>query len=177
MGVYNLDNLKLGAWDVTWGSFFAGAVDSVTPTIEMMLKEKRVGSLGPVDLGHWIMGLSGMIVTSHREITAEQYQALMPWWTSGSVPLLPQTFHKDLYDYAQLLKLHPNELSAGTTTLDLNLLKAVPKKVTPPDRNGDTPDVIKVEWAFYPDRSLLTTGSPVLAYGYVGAPPSPPPPP
>ncbi|QOV90886.1 hypothetical protein [Humisphaera borealis] len=169
MNTYDIANLKLGAWDVTWGSTEFGAVDDVTPTLDLILKEKRVGSLGPIDLGHWILGLGGMIVTNFREITAAQYQALFPWWTSGSIPLQPSGLNTDLYSYAALLKLHPNEIAEATTTFDINLLKAVPKKVTPPNRNGDVPDVVRVEWQFYPDRAQLGT---IKAYGYIGAPPS-----
>jgi hypothetical protein len=172
----NLDNLKLGAYDVTWKSNFLGAVDSVEPNMDLVLKEKRVGSLGAIDVGHWILGLTGTIVTNHREITAANWQKVMPWWSSGSIPMVPTDWHKDLYEYAGLLTLHPRELGA-TTTFDLSFLKAAPRKVTPPPRNGDNPDVLKVEWVFYPDRSVFGTGSPLLSYGFVGAVPPPPPPP
>lgn len=165
-------DLTLCAWDVSWNGVDLGYVDDVDPTgLEPILEEKKVGSLGDIVLGHWIIGLKGMIKSQHRQLPVTFYQAVSPWWSSGDIALTPALWHKDFYDYAQKLVLHPNHIAAGTKTLDITLLKAVPM-FKPPKRNNKPPELVEINWLLYPDRSqLVTSGSLIAAFGYIGAGP------
>lgn len=158
-------------YDVTWGTLDLGAVDAVKPDLKLKLAEKKVGSIGDIVVGHWIIGLEGTITVEAREVDLVQLQGLMPWYTSGSIPLTPATWHKDLYDYAAKLTIHPNDLPILTLTQDITLLKAVPM-IRPAERDGVKPDVLNIEFSFYPDRAqLVTSGSLLTAFGYIGAAP------
>ncbi|MGB7157120.1 MAG: hypothetical protein WBD40_03575 [Tepidisphaeraceae bacterium] len=168
---YDVTRIRLGNYDLKWGSYDFGLMDKVKPDIRMKTLPKKAGSIGDVELGEWIIGLEGTISGEVREIDVVTYQKLMPWWVSGDISLLPAVWHKDLYDYAAKLVLHPNDLPALTTTQDITLLKAVGMFV-PAERDGGTPDKMMATFKFYPDRAqLVTSGSLLLAYGYIGAGP------
>jgi len=165
---YDFTRLRLGNYDCTWNAVAMGAVDKVTPNLELITKEKKVGSLGNLVIGHWIIGLGGDITCEFREVDLTHFQKMMPWYVSGNIPLVPATWHKDLYDYAATLILHPNDLPAATLTQDVVLTKCVPMFKFP-DRDGENPDKPAVKFMFYPDRSQLTVaGAPVLSYGTFG---------
>jgi hypothetical protein len=173
MSVYNPSRFRApSTYDLTWGSVFMGAADEVDPSgLEIETKEIKVGSMGQVPIGEWIIRLKGTLKAMLREIDIAQIQALMPWYTSGSIPLLPATFHKDMYAYAQILTVHPQDVSG--TAEDITLLKAVPTFKKPKRKGDDEATALETEWRFWPDRAQLTTaGSPVLAYGYIGPVPS-----
>src|SRR3954468_14701573 len=162
LNVYDASRRRFTAYDVKWGSVVLGSVANVEPKIEMVTKPIQLGSLGDVDVGEWIVGLKGTIDMALEEIDLTQFQTLMPWYTSGSIPLMPTTWHKDLYAYAQALVLHPTDLPAATLTQDLTLLKALPK-FTPPKRDSRNDEVLNVSWKFFPDRSqLVNQASPLL---------------
>lgn len=166
----DLTKTRLGNYDPSWtaagGSLWAmGFVDRVTPNITIVTKDIKVGSVGDVVLGKRIIAVTGTVRIEAREVDLTAYQKLMPWYSSGSIPLNPATIHKDLYDYAGLLTLHPTDVSG--TGQDLSLVKAVPL-ITPMDRNGNDDDRVIVDFHFFPDRTQL----PTLVYGYVGPVPS-----
>lgn len=173
---YDRTRLRLGNYDVSWtkagGSLVSfGLCDKITPDLELVTLPKKAGSIGDVALGEWIIDVRGTIKTELREIDLTTLQNLCPWYTSGSISLIPATWHKDVYDYAGLLTLHPNDIATATTTQDLNLLKAFPT-FKPMARDGITPDKIEVTWRFFPDLSqLVSTIPPLLVYGYWGTPP------
>ena len=165
---YDFSRLRLGNYDVVWNSVFMGATDKVNPDFTLKLKEKKVGSLGDIVIGHWILGLEGKVTCEFREVDKTAMQKVMPWYTSGNIPLVPATWHKDLYDYAQTLILHPSDLAEATVDQDLAFTKTVPI-YRPMERDGETPDKIIIDFMLYPDRSQLTTGgAPVLTYGNYG---------
>lgn len=170
---YDISRLTLADYDCKWkkagGAYVVlGAVDKVTPDIQIIKKPKKVGSVGDVELGHWIIGLQVQITTEMREIDRTQFETLMPWFTSGNIPLVPTTWHKDTYDYAGPLVLHPNHLGVGTTTENIILYKAVPM-IRPADRDGVNDEKLIITWSAYPDRTQLNTGGALLLdYGRIG---------
>src|SRR5689334_5858058 len=162
----DLAKTRKGLYSVVWNAFDFGAIDSVEPDIELDTDELMVGSVGKVVLGRRIIALTGTIKVVAREIDAALFQKLNPWWSSGPIGLTPATIHKDLYDYAQLLTIHPNDVDAATTE-DINLLKAYPR-FKPMKRDGVKDDLVEVEFEFFPDRAQI----PALVYGYIGTPPA-----
>lgn len=172
---YNFTRLRLGNWDLRWTKAGGvlhdfGAVDKVTPDIEIVTVPKKVGSVGDVELGEWIVALKGTIRAELREIDLTTLQKLMPWWTTGNISLIPATWHQDLYDYAGLLTLHPSDLPTATVTEDVHFLKAVPM-FQPMARDGVAPDKLLATFKFYPDRAQLVAGAPLLSYGHIGTAP------
>jgi hypothetical protein len=164
---YNIARTRLCDWDVTWSSYSFGAVDKVTPDITIKTAPIKVGSVGDVELGSRVISVDGTVKVEMREIDLTALQGVMPWYTSGSIPLNPATVHEDMYSYAAILNLHPTDVASGTLTQDLNLLMAVPM-IQMMEADGKTDGKVLVTFKFYPDRSQL----PALVYGYVGAPPS-----
>jgi hypothetical protein len=160
---YNIARTRLGDWDICWNSVWLGSVDKVTVDLKLKLKPIKVGSMGDAVLGMRIIGLEGTVKAELREIDLTQYQNIIPW--SGTVTtalqLTPPVINADLYSYAHLLKLHPNDV--GDATQDINLAFATPT-FTPMSRDGVKDDLILAEWQFFPDRSQL----PVKYYGYIG---------
>lgn len=161
---------RLGNYDLSWtangGSLFAlGFVDKVTPDITIVTKDIKVGSIGDVVLGKRIIALTGLVRVECRELDLTAYQKLMPWYTSGAIPLNPATINKDLYDYAGLLTMHPTDVSG--TAQDISLVKAVPV-IHQPDRDGVADDKMIVDFHFFPLRTSL----PTLVYGYIGPVPA-----
>lgn len=167
MQTLNLANLLLFDWDVTWGTFAHGGVDKVTPKIAYTRKPKKVGSVGDVELGAWIVGLSAAITVEHREIAKTFYQKIIPWnagnTDTASVPLFPSTLNADEYAYAAALILHPSHLLAADTTQDFTFPKAYPH-LMPSEADGENPNKCIVEYTLFPDRTQL----PVLVYGWQG---------
>jgi hypothetical protein len=165
---YTPANTRKGAWDVTWNSVAIGAVDEVDPTgLMIKLDEIKVGSMGDTVLGRRIIGLEGVIKVQMREIVVANLQALMPWWSSGAIALNPAANNVDVYTYAELLNLHPQEEGASTA-LDINLLKVFPKIPVGWKRDGNNNELISIEFEPYPDRDQF----PLKVYGYVGAVPA-----
>jgi hypothetical protein len=160
----DLTRTRLRNFDVTWASYAFGAVDKVTPDVKLVLSPLSVGSVGRAVLGHRIVGVEGAVVVMAREIDLTFFQKMLPWYSAGSIALNPATINKDLYDYAGLLTLHPQDVDA--TTQDINLLKAVPQ-IKHMDRDGVKDDAVQVTFTFYPDRTQL----PTLVYGYLGTAP------
>jgi len=173
MTAYNIARVRSpGTYDITWGSLFLGSMDEVDPSaMEMVTKPIKVGSIGDVELGQWVIALKGPLKSVAREIDITQYQGLMPWYSTGSISLTPATWHKDLYSYAQQLTVHPIDVSG--TAEDITLLMAFPM-IKFPKRNGeDEKTDLEIDWLYWPLRTQLTTpGSPLLCYGYVGPAPS-----
>jgi hypothetical protein len=171
LNVYDLTRLRMGNYDITWATNLLGATDKVEPKIDMVTKPIQIGSIGDVELGEWIIALKGTIDVELREIDLGQFQKLLPWYVSGSIPLMPTTWHKDLYSYAAPLILHPTDLPTATTTQDLTLLKALPK-FNVQKRDGASFEILNVSFKFWPDRAqLINQASPLQIYGYVGAAP------
>lgn len=169
----DISRTRLSAFAPTWDSYDFGAVDKLTFALELITKPIKVGSVGDVVLGERIIGLGGNITIEAREVDRALLNKMLPWAGTSppsSLSLLPTTFHKDLYDYAKLLKLHPRGI--GNETEDLNLLKAVPRWKAM-DKDGINDDKVMISFSFFPDRSVLETGGSILlTYGYVGPVPS-----
>src|SRR5690606_25491585 len=126
----NVTRTRRTAWDVAWGAsgsqYDFGGVDKVTPDLNLVLAPIQVGTVGGAVLGHRIIGLEGTVTIEAREIDRTLLEEMLPWHNSGdSISLLPGGFHADLYDYAQLLTLHPKDAGADLKQ-DINLIKAVP---------------------------------------------------
>src|SRR4051794_17443083 len=110
--VYDPTRTRQGSYDITWSTYTAGGVDEVDPTgLVIKLQDVKLGSLGDIALGKRIIGLEGTIKAQLREVDVAAFRALMPWYTSGSVPLTPATFNKDIYAYAAKLTLHPTDVT------------------------------------------------------------------
>ena len=162
-------HLKLTAWDVAWNSNDLGWADKVTPKLDFITKEKKVGSLGNVPIGEWFLGMTGVVTAEFREIVLDLVQKMCPWWATGATMLTPAA-GVDLYTYAQKLVLHPHDIAAGTLTDDLTLYKAVPLKPYAVERDGETPDKWAVDFKIFPDLSKLAALG--LVYGYYGVAPT-----
>jgi hypothetical protein len=157
----DLTRTRVGNYDCTLGAYAFGAVDNVKPTIEIVKKEIKVGTIGNVVLGDRLIGANVAVEIEAREIDPALIKKLCPWWTSGSIAFTPATAHIDFYTYAQVLNLHPTDVTG--TAEDLNFVKAVPI-FNPMQRDGDKDDIVLAGFRIYPDRSVL----PNLVYGYVG---------
>lgn len=167
MQTLNPNKLAITDWDVKWGTYGFGGVDKVTPDIKLVTKPKKVGSLGDVDLGAFIVGLSGSIKVEVREIDHTLYEQVVPWnngTVQTSVPLFVPSKPADLYDYAKVLVLHPSTLASNVTNLDVVLSKAVLLNSYPGERDGVNDDKNVFEFIFFPDRAQF----PNLVYGTIG---------
>lgn len=174
MQTITTSKLGLSDFDVKWGTFEFGGVDKVTPKLQLITKPKTLGSVGAVELGQWVVGLSGSILVEAREIDHTFYEKTIPWnsgSTTASIPLTPAALNADLYDYAAKLTLHPSGLATNVTNLDLTLLKAVPLSSHPGERDGENPDVNVIEFIFFPDLTKLNSLK-YLVYGYLGPEPA-----
>jgi hypothetical protein len=157
------------AWDVQLGNFGFGTMGSVDPTgMKFVLEPIWRATTGgkKVVMGHFIVGMEGVLKAQVMDVTLAAYQAATPWWSSGSIPLSPLTQNTDLYSYAEPLVFHPHDM--GDATEDITFPKAV--ILTPagaPKRDAEGNDVWDIEFMPYPDRASILTGS--LKYGYIGA--------
>jgi hypothetical protein len=163
---YNIARTRLTDFNVSWATYDFGGIDEIRIRSVLTKKEIKVGSVGDVVLGHRVLGLDAAISFAAREIDLVYLKKVHPWWTSGPISLLPAAALQDLYSYAGLLTLHPNDLAAGTVDQDRNYLKAVPLLDTS-DRDGVNDDKDMVTFLLYPDRAQL----PLKVYGYIGTPP------
>jgi len=87
------------AWDVTFGGFNFGTMNKVDPSkLKMILEPIWRGTTGgpKVVLGHFIVGMEGQVDAEVMDVTLAAFQAAAPWWSTGSIPLLPETFNTDL---------------------------------------------------------------------------------
>jgi hypothetical protein len=166
-------NIRRTAWDVTWNSVALGLVDEVNPDLKLMMEPITAGTFGKITLGHRIIGLEGKVSVVVREVILAKIKALAaPWWSTGSVPIAPETFNSDSYALAQLLTLHPHDVAAGTTDQDLTLVKTVPLQPYRVKRDGTKDDMWSVDFEVYPDRSQMEASPPKLVYGYIGPVPA-----
>jgi hypothetical protein len=140
----------------------------VTPDIIVKKKNVIIPSVGDIVLDRRIIGLDegSKVTVECRQVTAELFQKANPWYSAGAIPLVPAAVNASEYAYANLLTLHPTDVDAGTTTEDLNFVKAVPV-IHWPDRTGTEDDVAVIEFFLYPDHAQL----PTRVYGYMGAVP------
>lgn len=151
-------------WGASGSQYDFGAIDKVNVRSVITKKEIKVGSVGDVVLGHRVIGLEAAISFEAREIDLNFLKKVHPWWSSGAIAMLPATVLQDLYTYAQILTLHPNDLADGTVDQDRNFVKAVPV-LESSDRDGVNDDKDMVTFLIYPDRTQL----PARIYGYIGA--------
>src|SRR5687768_11026314 len=114
MAQRTISNTRRTNHSVKWlGSpYDLGFVDEVNPDIKIITEPIMVGTFGKVKLGDRIIQLDGQIHVDCREITEELIKKMMPWWSSGVVPLIPSTLNVDYYSYAALLTLHPEDKGA-----------------------------------------------------------------
>src|SRR4051812_38506185 len=120
-----LANVEKFAFRATWNSTDLGAHDGVE--IEQMyeLSPLRVGTAGKTILDHYLDVIGGKVRIKRREFTLAQVKAMCPWWSSGVIYGMPTAANNKMYQYAQILNLHPDHMGADVTR-DLNFLKAVP---------------------------------------------------
>jgi hypothetical protein len=165
--------LRRAGWNVKWGTtpFDFGFVDKVEPALDMKLDPITTGTTGKLILGYRFVGLEGTIKIQTRETTLSAFQKAAPWWSSGSVPVVPGALHVDLYTYADVLTLHPSDLPAATVNQDLIMLKACPMNAFKLPRDNKNDDVYELSFCLFPDRTKLAQDPPVIAYGYIGTPP------
>lgn len=171
----NATQLRRTAYQVTWATSPTptdfGFVDAVDPALDLKLDPITTGTTGKLILGWRVVGLEGTIKMQMRQTTLANFKVVMPWYVSGSVPLVPPTPNVDLYTYAAQLQLHPVDLAAATVTEDVYMLKAVPMQSFKLKRDGKGDDIYEVSWGFFPDRTKLALDPPQVVYGYIGTPP------
>jgi len=156
-----------GPQKVKFNGNFIGWCNEVDPTgLKLVLKEKRVPALGNIVVGHWSLGLEGVLKIVFQEVVLDLGQKLAWGWTTGNVPLTP-TAYLDLYTVAKALILHPRELADNVTTHDRNFLKAVALNPFLIRRDGIKGDEWPQEFFVYPNLADLTTGP---KYGDIGTP-------
>lgn len=160
------------AWDVKFNGYGLGTTYEVDPSnLKVTLEPIKRGTTGNITLGWWILGIEGTLKVQVADVTREAMEKLTPWFagsTGDSIPLVPPA-NANLYDYAQLLTLHPHDLASTDHSQDLNFLKAA--AVAPPiaiKRNGNTDDLWQAEFAVFPDLGQLIASGPAKVYGYVG---------
>lgn len=159
-------------WNVKWNGSSLGTVYQIDPSgLKWVLDAITRGTTGKVVLGHWFIGMEGTIKIQCADVTLLIEESLgFPWGQqSGAYSMSPMTPNTNLYQYAQLLNLHPTDVAVGTLTEDINLIKTVP--ISPPTkikRDGVKDDVYEVEFQVYPDVNRLMTEQ-QLVYGYLGS--------
>lgn len=154
----DLSNLARDAWDASWGDtpVYLGYSDNINPDIQRQYDEIKVGSLGKQLLGERCVGITAVITVEVREVTRTTIENLHPWFTGTTgtdVITLNPPIGVDMYDYAELLRLHPR--SQTDKHLDLIAPKAVPVTAFNLSRNGQSDDIWSVVFHCYPDRDQL----------------------
>jgi hypothetical protein len=155
-------------WDVTYNSVSLGLCDDIDPSaIKMEFEPIVTGSTGKKNvLGQRFVGISGMIKIQLRQLNMTQYAALAPWSTGTPIQLVPP-LNADMYAYAQTLTLHPDDM-VSVTTEDLLFTHAVPMQLPgTPKRTGGADDVWEIEFAVFPDRTVMSTTPLVVTPGTV----------
>lgn len=154
-------------YDCSWKATTLGYVKEVDPTgFKLMTKDVMVGKWGEVVVDKIVIGMAGSIKTTLEQVKVATVKQLCPWWTSGTVPLMPATRHQSLYALAGQLILHP--VGDGTTDNDFTFPKAFPIWA-PAKADGKEYRVIEVEWLIFPDQSVLGSTN-VPSYGTGGPP-------
>lgn len=161
-------NPRRTAWNVTWNAAGVGTVYEVQPDLSYELEPIKRASTGKIVLGEWIVNLKGMVKVQLADVQLALEQAMAPWWSVGSIPLMPTSAPPvNIYQYAQELILHPVDQGA-TTTEDLHLTKTVPMKPVSMKRQGEKDDLWEMEFRIFPDVGRLQAATPFLTFGYVG---------
>lgn len=166
MAYGDITQTRLTNFKVSWNGTYLGFVDKVSPNIKIITKPIKVGSMGDIALGSRVIGAEGVIRVEFRESIAALLTTLTPW--AGADKLLVPARGDDLYDYAALLTLHPEDLPDASKDEDLNFLKAVPNSPFLLERDGLADDKIVAEFAIFPDRAQL----PELVYAHLGPVPA-----
>src|ERR1700722_18713346 len=104
-----------------------GLSEEIVIDLKLVTDPIRTGTTGKVILGTRVLGIEGSIKIPWREISQAGILAMAPW-NGGTVPgggiqLCPPA-NTDLYQYAQLLRLHPT--TATDNSMDIVLIKAAP---------------------------------------------------
>lgn len=158
------------SWSATWNTFGLGTLYEVDPALDLITAEIKRGSTGEIVLGEWIIGLKGVVKVQLADITRIIQEKMTPWFSgvsgTDSIPLVPMTFQQNMYQYAQELVLHPNDLT--TTKEDLHLIKTVPIVTGRIKRDGMKDEVWETTFVPFPDLSRLQASPPVPVWGYVG---------
>lgn len=145
------------AYDFVWDSTNLGSLgeyDDFTTNLELLTHDVQVNSIGNFVLDRRVLALTGTIDVTLRQVTADLERKLRPWAVeTGGYGLAPTAPNDGLYQYAQLLTLHPR-LAGADTTRDLNFVKAAPW--TPPAiAKGNENTVLNVTFHVFLDLSKL----------------------
>lgn len=169
MPAENAAQMDLLPYEVKWKTLTLGFCKDVDPTnLRVKTVEKKIGKAGDVVLDRVVIGMEGTIRVVLHQVNKTTIQQLCPWWSSGSVALVPATRYYSQYDNAGELRLHPVG-NAGTDE-DVVLLKAFPVLVMPKG-DGINWREVQTEWNAYPDQTSLLTSN-TLVYGYYGNTPT-----
>ncbi len=157
------------SWQVLWKATSPvdlGLLDDVDTTgIKFVQDGIMTGTTGKKNkLGDRLVGVEATIKIQMRQLNATQYAALCPWSTVAPFSLFPP-LNADMYQYSDLLVLHPVDMLAVTTE-DIIFPHAVPMQ--PPStlkRGGDKDDVWDIVFQCYPDRTVMSTTPLVITPG------------
>lgn len=158
-------------WDPKWAGDGLGTSMEIDPAVKLQLEPIVRGTTGKIVLGYWIIGIEGSIKCNLPDVSPTLLAKLAPWTAganAGSLPLHPVAFQANLYDFAQMLILHPHDMGADVTQ-DLHFPKAAPVSTINMKRAGTADDVWVVEFMVLPDLAQLQTATPKLVMGYMGA--------
>lgn len=161
-------NTKVRTYSVGLGATVEGAldiglVDDVELVESMDLKSIKNSRFGSVSLGMRNVGHQVRIKFILREIVLANLQRLMPWGSQGAGWHVAPPLGADLYSYAQVLVLHPDDVD--DTSEDIVAVKAAPISGVNLKGNGEADSGIAFEFACFPDRDQL----PEIVDVYVGA--------
>jgi hypothetical protein len=172
----DLTKQRLYNQDVKWNNAEPSFVETVDMSgLKFITKDRKVGTIGDVVLGEVFIAMEGVIKVEFSQIGAAMYRALMPWQVVDEpVSITPPTLHKDLYDYAQALNLHPHDLPADNVTEDWVFVKTVPRLIGG-KFDGVNWNNVSCEFRVFPDRTkAVDPTTPLLEYGYFGGLPEAP---
>lgn len=170
MPAENAAQMDLVGYSLSWKTLTLGLVKDADPTgFKLKEAEKKIGKAGDIVVDRVVIGMEGTLKITLHQVNKTVIQQLCPWWTSGTVPLVPSTRYYSHYANAGALIMHPENAGVSTDE-DITLVKAFPRLILPKG-DGIAWREVQTEWEIYPDQTQLLTSN-LLVYGYYGAPPA-----
>ncbi len=159
----DMADLKVRVYEVSVDAVYVGYCDEPEVVVEKELEPITLTQLHKQVMGHRILGVGCTAKFKMRTITKARMALAFPWYTSGSIPLMPSSLGGDTYDDAVPVTFHPTDMGASTAE-DITLLKGYPTGPFKRASDGTKDDTIEMEYEFYPNRGDL----PLFVVGHIG---------